>query len=157
GSRGLTVIERRAPRARHRLSDLVTAIPAWAWLTVLVAVSVVIRGALAFRNPAPWIFQDELLYSELATSFAATGRFAIRESPGTGGFGVVYPALISPAWALFQKVPAAYTAAKAINAVIMSLAAVPVYLLARRLAGRALALAAAVLALALPGMAYTST
>jgi hypothetical protein len=152
----LTAIELER-RARHRAFDLAVAVPAWVWLSLLVALSVVIRSTLAFRNPAPWIFQDELLYSELAKSFAATGHFAIRESPGAGGFGVVYPALISPAWALFRKVPAAYDAAKAINAVIMSLAAVPVYLLARRLAGRALALAAAVLTLALPGMAYTST
>jgi hypothetical protein len=150
-------LERRALRARHRVSDLVVAVPTWVWLSLLVAVSVVIRSLLAFRNPAPWIFQDELLYSELAKSFAATGHFAIRENQGAGGFGVVYPALISPAWALFQKVPTAYAAAKAINAVLMSIAAVPVYLLACRLVGRALALGAAVLALALPGMVYTST
>src|SRR5437764_13386027 len=106
---GLTAIEleRRALKARHRLLNLVIAVPTWAWLSLLVAVSVVIRSLLAFRNPAPWIFQDELLYSELAKSFAATGHFAVRESPAPtlGGFGVVYPALISPAWALFQKVP----------------------------------------------------
>jgi hypothetical protein len=150
-------LERRALRARHRVLDRVIAVPAWVWLSLLVAVSVVIRSALAFRNPAPWIFQDELLYSELAKSFAGTGHFAIRENPGAGGFGVVYPALVSPAWALYQKVPAAYDAAKAINAVIMSLAAIPVYLLARPLAGRALALVAATLSLALPAMVYTST
>jgi hypothetical protein len=148
-------LERRALRARLRVA--VIAVPAWAWLSLLIAVSVAIRSALAFRNPAPWIFQDELVYSELAKSFAATGHFAIRESPGTGGFGIVYPLLISPAWAIFRRVPAAYDAARGINAVVMSLAAVPVYLLARRLVGRALALAAATLALALPGMAYTST
>jgi dolichyl-phosphate-mannose-protein mannosyltransferase len=152
-------LERRALRTRNRLAELAIAVPAWIWLSLLVAISVVIRSALAFRDPAPWIFQDELLYSELAKSFAATGHFAVRDSPTPifGGFGVVYPTLISPAWALFSKVPAAYDAAKAINAFIMSLAAVPVYLLARRLAGRAMALAAAVLTLALPGMVYTST
>jgi hypothetical protein len=150
-------LERRALRRRHRVFDLAIAVPAWVWLSLLVAVSVVIRSALAFRNPAPWIFQDELLYSELAKSFGATGHFAIRENPGAGGFGLVYPVLISPAWALFQKVPTAYTAAKAINAVVMSLAAVPVYLLARRLVGRGLALVAGLLTLALPGMVYTST
>jgi Dolichyl-phosphate-mannose-protein mannosyltransferase len=154
----LTAIELER-RARHRAFDLAVAVPTWVWLSVLVAVSVVIRSTLAFRNPAPWIFQDELLYSELAKSFAATGHYAIRDSPTPifGGFGVVYPTLISPAWALFHRVPTAYQAAKVINAFIMSLSAVPVYLLSRRLAGRALGLAAAVLALALPGMVYTST
>ena len=146
-------------RSRHRLLDLVIAVPAWVWLSVLVALSVVIRSALAFRNPAPWIFQDELLYSELAKSLAATGHFTIRESPipVPGSFGIVYPTLIAPAWALFNRVPAAYDAARAINALTMSLAAVPAYLLARRLVGRALGLGAAVLTLALPAMVYTST
>jgi hypothetical protein len=62
-------LERRALRARHRVFDLAVAVPAWVWLTLLVAVSVVIRSALAYLNPAPWIFQDELLYSELVKSF----------------------------------------------------------------------------------------
>ena len=132
-------------------------IPAWAWVTVLVVVSAGLRLMLGLRDPSPWIFQDELLYSELAKSFAATGHFAVRETPGVGGFGFVYPALISPAWALFDRVPAAYDAAKAINAVLMSLSAIPVYLIARRVAGTALALLATVLALALPAMIYTST
>jgi Dolichyl-phosphate-mannose-protein mannosyltransferase len=122
-----------------------------------VVASVVIRSMLAFRDPSPWIFQDELLYSELAKSFASTGHFAIRESPGAGGFGVVYPMLISPAWALFKRVPTAYDAAKAINALVMSLAAVPVYFLARRVVDPLHAFIAAVLTLALPAMVYTTT
>ena len=131
--------------------------PAWAWLTLLVGLSAVVRAILARRSPSPWIFSDELLYSDLAKSFAATGHFAIRDSPGTGGFGVVYPILISPAWRLFQNVTDAYTAAKVINSVVMSLAAVPTYLLARRLAGTPAAICASVLTLALPAMVYTST
>jgi len=136
---------------------LVSAVPAWAWLTVLVGVSFAVRAMLARRDPSPWIFSDELLYSELAKSFAATGHFAIRDSPGTGGFGIVYPILISPAWALFKNVSVAYTGAKLINSFVMSLSAIPAYLLARRLAGTPSAICAAVLTLALPAMVYTST
>ena len=150
-------IERRAVKARDRVTALAVAVPAWAWVVVLVAVSAGLRLMLGLRDPSPWIFQDELLYSELAKSFGATGHFAVRETAGAGGFGFVYPALISPAWALFDRVPTAYAAAKVINSVLMSLAAVPVYLLARRLVGKALALGAAVLALALPAMIYTSS
>ena len=139
------------------MAGLATAVPAWAWLCVLIGLSIGLRSMYAISDPSPWIFQDEVLYSELAKSFAATGHFAIRDNMGTGGFAVVYPTLIAPAWALFDTVPAAYAAAKGINTVLMSLAAVPVYLLARPLADRALALVAAVLALALPGMIYTST
>lgn len=155
----MTALEeaRRRLRARERVTELVVAVPGWAWLSLLVAVSFGLRGMFALRDPSPWIFPDELFYSDLAKSFAATGHFALRENPGTGGFGVVYPTLIAPAWALFTRVPAAYEAAKLINALVMSLAAVPVYVLARRLAPTALALGAAALTLALPGMIYTGT
>lgn len=139
-----------------RAFAFVSAVPGWAWLAALVVVSAGVRFALAVRNPGPWIFQDEVVYWELATSFGHTGAFALRDVPGTGGFGVVYPALISPAAALFDSPTAAYTAAKAINALLMSLAAIPVYFLARRLAGVGLSLLAALLAVAVPGLVYTA-
>jgi len=131
-------------------------VPVWAWLGGLVAVSALFRFQLSRDSPAPWIFVDELIYSELAKSLAAGGDLFIRDVPA-GGYGVVYPLLISPAWALFDRIPDAYLAAKAINAVLISLAAVPAYLLARRLVGRGLSLLAAVLAVALPSLAYSAT
>ena len=105
----------------------VVAVPVWAWLIVLVAVSTVARYLLARQVPAPFIFQDELLYSELAKGFGTTGHFARPRVPGLYAIGPVYPALISPAYALFDAMPHAYVAVKAINALLMSLAAVPVY------------------------------
>jgi hypothetical protein len=105
---------------------------------------------------APWIMVDELLYSELAKSFAEHGRFLIRGEP-SDGLGIVYPVLIAPAYRLFGSVPDAYAAAKAINAVLMSLSAVPAYLLARRAVRPGLALVAALLAVAVPSMVYTGT
>ncbi len=122
----------------------------------LVALSAVVRFLLARSYPGPWTWTDELLYGELSKSFAATGHFALREVPGRAGFGIVYPLLISPAYWLFTSVPAAYSLMQGINALVMSLGAVPTYLLARRLAPRPLALLAAVLALALPDLAYTA-
>jgi len=105
----------------------------------------------------PWIFVDELIYSELAKSFSATGHFAVRAKPVGFAFGFVYPVLISPAWKLFGPATHAYAAAKAINSVAMSLVAVPTYFLARRLMGQWLALLAALLAVAVPSMVYTGT
>jgi Dolichyl-phosphate-mannose-protein mannosyltransferase len=134
----------------------VTALPVWAWVGVLVGVSAAVRFAIAQNYPGPWIFHDEIAYSDLARSFGRTGEFAIREVPGRNGFGVVYPALIAPAYALFDHVPTAYEAARAINAVVMSLVAVPTYLLARRLVRPSYALIAALLAVALPSMTYTT-
>ena len=65
--------------------------------------------------------------------------------------------LISPAYALFDRVPDAYAAVKTINSLVMSLAAVPAYFIARRVVGKWLALLAALLAVAVPSMVYTAT
>jgi hypothetical protein len=132
------------------------AAPPWAWLAVVVVVSTVLRAAFARRMPGPFIFTDELTYSELAKSFAAGGHFLVRGA-ATNGYGFVYPVLISPAYRLFRDGPQAYAVAKAINSLLMSLAAVPAYLLARRMVGPQLSLLAGVLAVAIPSMAYTGT
>jgi Dolichyl-phosphate-mannose-protein mannosyltransferase len=136
--------------------SLVRAIPAWAWLTLLVVVSAVIRFALSRQAVAPWIMVDELIYSELAKSFAASGQFLIRNHP-TAAYGIIYPARIAPAWSAFKAIPDAYAAAKAINSLMMSLAAIPAYLLARRMLSMPWALGAAVLTVSLPSMVYTGT
>jgi Dolichyl-phosphate-mannose-protein mannosyltransferase len=132
------------------------AIPAWAWLVAIVGCSAVARILLTRQIVAPWIMVDELVYSELAKSFAATGHFEIRGVP-TSGYGFVYPMLIAPAWRLFGPVPHAYAVAKGINAVVVSLTAIPAYLLARKLVGSGLALVAAVLSVLVPSLLYAGT
>jgi Dolichyl-phosphate-mannose-protein mannosyltransferase len=126
------------------------------WLAAIVVVSAVVRIVLSRRIPGPFIFTDELTYSELAKSFAASGHFLVRDVP-TSGYGVVYPVLISPAYRLFHNLPQAYAAVKVINSVLMSLAAIPAYLLARRMLAPRLSLFAAALAVAIPSLAYTGT
>ena len=105
---------------------------------------------LGHRMVAPWIMVDEIVYSELAKNVAAHGEFLVRGVP-SHGYGFVYPVLIAPAWALFTSIPSAYAAAKAINAVLMSLAAIPAYFLARRILPARLALIAAALTVARAG------
>ena len=141
---------------RATVYDLVRAVPVWAWVATLVVVSAAIRYVLGRQAVAPWIMVDELIYSELAKSFAAHGHFYVR-GQSTAAYGIVYPLLISPAWAMFKAIPDAYAAAKAINAIIMSLAAVPAYVLARRMLSAPLAFAAAALTVAVPSMVYTAT
>ena len=80
----------------------------------------------------------------------------VRDVP-SGSYGFVYPVLISPAYRLFGDVTTVYTAIKAINSVLISLTAVPVYLLARRVLAPGLSLLAAVLALAVPSTLYAGT
>jgi hypothetical protein len=132
------------------------AVPAWAWLAAIVVCSFALRAWLAREMLGPFIMVDELIYSELARSFAAGDGFHVRDVPASG-FSLVYPILISPAYALFDSLPDAYAAVKTFNALFMSLAAVPAYLLARRLLGPGLALGAAVLSVSLPSLAYTGT
>ena len=132
------------------------AVPAWLWLVAIVVGSSALRIALARRMVAPWIMVDELIYSELAKSFAAHGHFLVR-GIASHGYGFVYPIVIAPAFRLFHAVPSAYTAAKAIDSVVMSLAAVPAYLLARRVVRPGLALLVAALTVAVPSMVYTGT
>jgi hypothetical protein len=146
----------RGRAARARAWTLARAVPIWGWLAALVVVSTGIRYLFTRHAVAPWIMVDELIYSELAKSFAATGHFLVRGHT-TGSYGYVYPVLISPAWAAFRSVPDAYAAAKGINALVMSLAAVPAYFLARRVLGPWLSLAAAAFAVAIPSMVYTAT
>jgi hypothetical protein len=112
--------------------------------------------ALAGRTAAPWIMVDELIYSELGKSVASSGHFLVRDVP-SNGYGFVYPVLIAPAFRAFGGVPTAYAAAKITNAVVMSLAAVPTYYLARRLLTPGLSLLAAALAVLIPSMLYTGT
>jgi len=150
-------VEAAAPGgARERAWTLARSIPVWGWLVGLVVLSTGIRYLFTREAVAPWIMVDELIYSELGKSFAAGGDFLVR-GQHTGWYGYVYPVLIAPAWAAFKAVPDAYAAAKGINALVMSLAAVPAYFLARRVLDKWWALAAAALAVAIPSMVYTGT
>ena len=60
------------------MADRLRAVPAWAWLAAIVALSFVVRAWLARGMLGPFIMVDELIYSELAKSFAADLGFAVR-------------------------------------------------------------------------------
>ncbi len=124
-------------------------------MAVLVGVSTLARGgAIGMRVPAPWILPDEIVYSELAKSIAAGHRPAVRGVP-VFGWGEVYPALVAPAWALFDGPVDAYHAALWINALVMSSAAVPAFLLARLFVSQRASFLVAVMTVLVPSMAYT--
>jgi hypothetical protein len=131
------------------------AVPAWGWLAAIVAGSFALRAWLGRGMLAPFIMVDELIFADLARSLAAGEGLRVRDEPFYLSLG--YPLLIAPAYALFDALPTAYAAVKTINALLMSLAAVPTYLLARRLLAPGLSLAAAALAVVIPSMAYTGT
>ena len=146
----------RAPAATGVSSARVRAVPTAVWLGAIVGASAVLRFAFAMSVPGPGILPDELLYSELAKSLAASGDFLVRGAPYSAWtFGPLYALVIAPAY-LIESLPDAYMASKAIDSVLISLAAVPAYLIARRVLDRHLSLLAAGLALMVPGMAYSS-
>ena len=126
------------------------------WLAGIVVASTAFRAWLGSRMPAPFIFTDELQFQENARSLAA-GDWLLVRGEAFGIASVLYPLLIAPAYALFDSLPDAYAAARTVNAVVMSLAAVPAYFLSRRVLPAGLSLFAAVLAVALPSLAYTGT
>jgi len=137
-----------------RARALIGAMPGWAWLVGIVTVSIAVQIRAVRQIGAPIVFGDELIYSELGRSFAATGHFALRGVPNSS-YGVLYPLLTAPAYALSKNLAQAYAVVKAINAVLMSLAAVPTYFIARRVLRRNLALLASGFAVAIPSLVYT--
>jgi hypothetical protein len=122
-------------------------------LIVLVGASALVRFLLALAHPTPLFFADEYIYSTLAHELATTGRPTIRGDAASFP-ALLQPILTAPFW-LFGDAGVALRLTQALNAVAMSLAAVPVYLLARKLDLRhGLAFAAAGLALLVPDLFY---
>ena len=124
-------------------------------LIALVGASFVVRTALAWLRATPALFPDEYIYSSLGRSLAESGRPLIRG--GSAHFpALLQPILTAPAW-LIGDVGVAFRVVQTISALAMSLAAIPVYLLAIRLGlSRRVALALAALAVLVPDLMYAS-
>ena len=137
-------------------STLLRRIPVWVWLAAIVIGSAAFRAILARDLVAPFIMVDEVIWSEIARGIADAGEPLLRGEPDPG-YSPVYPLLLSPLYALFESLPQAYAAVKTLNAVLMSLAALPAFFVARRVVSDGLALLGALLAVALPSLAYTGT
>jgi glycosyltransferase involved in cell wall biosynthesis len=134
---------------------LLRTLPMWAWLGALYAVAATVVLALALRVSSPWIMVDELVYSDMARSFADTGHFLIRGVHANYGF--VYPLLLSPVYSALGPMVDVYRWTQAVNALVFCSAVVPAYLLARRVVRPPAALAAAALAVLVPSGAYAGT
>lgn len=130
-------------------------------LTARVALTFVVAGSFAARvvasaaHPAPRYFPDEYLYMAFARALGSG------HAPGVRGEAAHFPALLAPILAApFQALfspELAYRLTQGENALLMSLAAVPAYLLARRLRlAPGYALACALFAVALPDLVFAS-
>ena len=143
-----------AARARSRLVARLAAIPAHAFLAAIVGVSIALRQLAALAHVTPYLVPDEYYYNALARSIATTGHPAIRDHAAH------FPALLTPILtAPFQwfDPETAYRLTQSFDVVVMSLAAVPAFALARRLGfGDALSLGCAAITVAAPGLFYAS-
>jgi hypothetical protein len=121
-----------------------------------VGVSAIVVGgsallAIGTMRVHEWVVQtDEMLYAKLARHIGHTGSLVPTLHGHRVGFvGVVYPILLSPFYAGLDAVDA-FRVAHAVNAVLFVSAAIPTYLLGRRLVAPGCALVVALLTLTVP-------
>jgi len=124
-------------------------------LTLLVVGSLAVRVVASAAHPVPRYFPDEYLYTAIARALGSGHLPTVR------GSAAHFPALLEPLLAAplqaFFSPELAYRLTQVENALLMSLAAVPVYLLARRLSLSAgYALTCAAFALLIPDLVYAS-
>jgi Dolichyl-phosphate-mannose-protein mannosyltransferase len=106
----------------------------------------------AWRHGSPWLFTDELQFTQLSRAIAETGHAARRGEPHS--FDSLYTYLTAPAWRL-SNVDHAYDAIRYFNVVVMTATVFPAYKLARLVVERPAALFAATGAIVIPSLAYT--
>jgi hypothetical protein len=140
-----------------------TAAPAAVRISLLalarrLALPFLFAGSCAYQflqaqgHASPTVFNDELLYAKLSQAIAAGHGLAIR-GVHYGFPAPVAPLLQAPAW-LFGSMTDGYTAAKLVNAIVMSAAVFPAYWLAIRFVRRSFALVVAAATVATPAMVY---
>ncbi len=114
--------------------------------------------SLATTRVKNWfVMTDELYYERLAVSVAQTGSLLPRlHGELVPNVNQLYPVLISPLYG-DGNVPASFAGAHRLNAFLIASAAIPVYLLARRIGlGRLVSLWAGALSVAVPWVALAS-
>ena len=99
----------------------------------------------------PTIFGDELEWTQISRAIADTGHATRRGDPVV--FKSVYPYVIAPLWWI-HSTSTAYSAIKYVNTILMALAAVPTFLLARMLVSTRVAFLAALCTLTTTGVYY---
>lgn len=105
----------------------------------------------ASRHGTPWLFSDEIEYTEIARAISETGTPARRgvEYWGAG----LYPWLMAPFWWI-DGIGSSYAAIKDAQALVMAAAVFPTYALARTMLGRPWSLLAALGAGATPAFVF---
>jgi hypothetical protein len=125
----------------------------WGALAALVLVSTAFRAWAAVEVPVPWITPDETVYGMLGRSLYLHGSLTILGGP-TPFYSLLTPLLTGFPLSAFG-LGTGLDVLQGLQALVMSLAAVPVYLWGRSLVSRRWALVAAALTVATPALAYS--
>jgi hypothetical protein len=123
-------------------------------LAALVLVSTAVRFAVAQTFTTPWIAPDEIVYGMLGEGLWSRGTLTLRELP-TPYYSLLTPALIGGPLAVLDRLQDGIQWARLLQALAMSLVAVPTYLWARRIVSTRWSLGAAALVLMAPALHYT--
>jgi len=118
----------------------------------IVLLSAAFRFGVALAFDVPWIAPDEMIYGLVGESLWETGQLSIRDL-STPYYSLLTPALVGPPLTLDDR-ETGLAIAQALQALAMSLVAVPVFVWGKRLAGPGWALAAAALAVLPPALWY---
>lgn len=135
-----------APRS-HRVSRAALVVAG------LVILSTAIRFAAAQAFTTPWIVPDEVVYGMLGEGLWSHGTLTLRTLPSPY-YSLLTPVVIGAPLAAASDLADGIRWAQLLQALAMSLVAVPTYAWARRIASTGWALAAAALVLAAPALHY---
>jgi hypothetical protein len=130
-----------------RRTSLSLALPA------LVGASTLFHWLEGRRFDGLWIMPDEAIYADRALALWHHGNIPVFRGQGAG-YGLLYPALAGIPLA-FGDLATGYTSLKLLQALVISLVAVPIFFYGRRLMRPAYALLAAALAVASPLCLYS--
>jgi hypothetical protein len=122
-------------------------------LPTIVGASTLCHWLAGRRLVGLWIMPDEAIYGERALAIWNHGRLALLHGDGAG-YGLLYPVLAGFPLS-GGKLATGYASLKLLQALTMSLAAVPVFFYGRRLMRPGYAILAAVLAVASPLLLYS--
>ena len=134
---------------RTRLDRMLAAIP----VAVVALIVLALYSWEASSRKTPTIFSDELEWAQLSRAIAATGHAAALGEPQP--FKSLYAYAIAPAW-WSSSVGTGYALIKYFDTVLMCLTAVPVYLLARMLVPKRVAVVAAFASILTSAMFYAT-
>jgi hypothetical protein len=144
------------PTRRYAVSlgRAIAAVPPAAALAVVVATGTVIQVVRGASSTLPVVLSDELVYSGVAKSVGLDGELRFRGAVHLG-HSVLHPLVLGPFFA-FADVVDALLAIDVVQALLMAVAAVPAYLLTRRVCSHGWSLVVAALTALAPWTGYAT-